>query len=157
VCVCVCVCVCCKKEGLRARFDRSRPLKAHATTHTNKQTLPPSHHTHKQTVPPSNHTHKRTDSASLPHTHSPSLYPSLPLSPSLPVAIALCPSHPRSQTPSSSASTRSAYNMWRVWNVAKTQLGVFRKEYKGGLIPSRAQPLHTYRHGHAPVRTKAGL
>ena len=59
--------------------------------------------------------------------------------------------------PKPSASTCAAYYMWRVWNVAKTQLGVLRKEYKGGLIPSRAQPLHTYRHGHAPVRTKAGL
>ena len=40
--------------------------------------------------------------------------------------------------PKPSASTRSAYNMWRVWNVAKTQLGVFRKEYKGGLIVEKA-------------------
>jgi hypothetical protein len=40
--------------------------------------------------------------------------------------------------PSASASTRSAYNMWRVWNVAKTQLGVFRKEYKGGRIVEKA-------------------
>jgi hypothetical protein len=28
--------------------------------------------------------------------------------------------------------------MWRVWNVAKTQLGVLRKEYKGGLIVEKA-------------------
>ena len=40
--------------------------------------------------------------------------------------------------PKPSASTRSAYNMWRVWNVAKTQLGVLRKEYKGGLIVENA-------------------
>jgi len=40
--------------------------------------------------------------------------------------------------PKPSASTRKAYNMWRVWNVAKTQLGVFRKEYKGGLIVEKA-------------------
>ena len=40
--------------------------------------------------------------------------------------------------PKPSASTRSAYNMWRVWNVAKTQLGVLRKEYKGGLIVEKA-------------------
>ena len=36
------------------------------------------------------------------------------------------------------SSTRSAYNLWRVWNVAKTQLGVFRKEYKGGRIVEKA-------------------
>ena len=36
--------------------------------------------------------------------------------------------------PKPSASTRAAYYMWRVWNVAKTPLGVLRKEYKGGLI-----------------------
>ena len=40
--------------------------------------------------------------------------------------------------PKPSASTRKAYNMWRVWNVAKTQLGVLRKEYKGGLIVEKA-------------------
>jgi hypothetical protein len=40
--------------------------------------------------------------------------------------------------PKPSASTRSAYNMWRVWNVAKTQLGVLRKEYKGGLIVEKS-------------------
>ena len=40
--------------------------------------------------------------------------------------------------PKPSASTRSAYNMWRVWNVAKTQLGELRKEYKGGLIVEKA-------------------
>ena len=40
--------------------------------------------------------------------------------------------------PKPSASTRAAYYMWRVWNVAKTQLGVLRKEYKGGLIVEKA-------------------
>ena len=40
--------------------------------------------------------------------------------------------------PKPSASTRAAYNMWRVWNVAKTPLGVLRKEYKGGLIVETA-------------------
>ena len=40
--------------------------------------------------------------------------------------------------PKPSASTRKAYNMWRVWNVAKTQLGELRKEYKGGLIVEKA-------------------
>ena len=40
--------------------------------------------------------------------------------------------------PKPSASTRKAYNMWRVWNVAKTPLGVLRKEYKGGLIVEKA-------------------
>ena len=28
--------------------------------------------------------------------------------------------------------------MWRAWNAAKTQLGVLRKEYKGGLIVEKA-------------------
>ena len=36
------------------------------------------------------------------------------------------------------SSTRSAYNLWRVWNVAKTHLGMVRKEYKGGLIMEKA-------------------
>jgi len=40
--------------------------------------------------------------------------------------------------PKPSASTRKAYYMWRVWNVAKTPLGVLRKEYKGGLIVEKA-------------------
>ena len=40
--------------------------------------------------------------------------------------------------PKPSASTCAAYYMWRVWNVAKTQLGVLRKEYKGGLIVEKA-------------------
>ena len=40
--------------------------------------------------------------------------------------------------PKPSASTRKEYNQWRVWNVAKTQLGVLRKEYKGGLIVEKA-------------------
>ena len=40
--------------------------------------------------------------------------------------------------PKPSASTRAAYYMWRVWNVAKTPLGVLRKEYKGGLIVEKA-------------------
>ena len=40
--------------------------------------------------------------------------------------------------PKPSASTKSAYNMWRIWNVAKTQLGEPRKEYKGGLIFEKA-------------------
>ncbi len=40
--------------------------------------------------------------------------------------------------PKPSASTRAAYYMWRVWNVAKTQLGELRQEYKGGLIVEKA-------------------
>ena len=40
--------------------------------------------------------------------------------------------------PKPSASTKAPYNMWRVWNAAKTQLGEPRKEYKGGLIFEKA-------------------
>jgi len=40
--------------------------------------------------------------------------------------------------PKPSASTRKEYNQWRVWNVAKTQLGGFCKEYKGGFIVEKA-------------------
>ena len=40
--------------------------------------------------------------------------------------------------PKPSASTKAPYNMWRVWNVAKTQLGEPRKGYKGGLIFEKA-------------------
>ena len=40
--------------------------------------------------------------------------------------------------PKPSASMRTVYNLWRVWNVAKTQAGKDRKEYKGGLIIEKA-------------------
>jgi hypothetical protein len=55
------------------------------------------------------------------------------------VAIARFPS--KSQNTSKKSLTNltvAVYNLWRVWNVAKTQAGKDCKEYKGGLIIEKA-------------------